>query len=186
MMVSSSNVCLQQFYFEHLDLEPTSSFKLEIILSVVLTVILFGFQLLSGLKNYKEHKQEREIDLRLRDPSSIKRDWKEIAAKSVHYSGYLVGHVAWGFVICFHLILLFLIGIRILFLPIRHVEIVVALIVPVVTIYLLKMASFISVVAVCLPQDSEDKSELESPIRYAVFVYFIFVAGEFEALNVRM
>jgi hypothetical protein len=87
--------------------------------------------------------------------------------------------MAWGFVICFHLILLILIALRIVSLQIRHVEFVLAIIVPVLVIYFLKMLSLRSAGKFLFIQKLDDKLNLKSRKTYAIFVYFSFFAGEF-------
>ncbi|CAF4048403.1 unnamed protein product, partial [Rotaria sordida] len=123
----------------NVELDDSFTLKHEIILSAVLAAILYGFQLLIGMQNYKKHKQQLYKGIYIDVPSTRNMEWSSIVSKSVHYSGFLVGYMAWGFVICFHLILLILIGIRILSLRIRQIELVLTIIVPILIIYLIKI-----------------------------------------------
>jgi cytochrome c oxidase subunit IV len=185
MLVSISPLLLKQIVddlpFYYLDL-GTFSLEKEIITSAVITVLIYGFQLLSGMQNYKKHKLQLYKGLYEDIPRSLDNlKPSTIATNSVHYSGFLVGYMAWGFVICFHLILAILIGIRIISFQIRHTELVLAIVVPVLIIYLLKMTSMKSVGKLLFIQKLDNKKKklnLKSRKTYALFVYFSFFAGK--------
>ena len=80
------------------------SFQTEIIISAVITGVLYATQLLIGAQNYKKHKLQlyKGFYVDIPPASKFKRDY--IASHSVHYPGFLVGYMAWGFVICLHLV----------------------------------------------------------------------------------
>jgi hypothetical protein len=166
------------------DLEELGAipFKTEIIVSAVLTVITYGTQLLLGLQQYKIDRKKIIKQINEGIPPIEYFKPSIMTSNSLHYPDFLVGYMAWGFVICFHLILLILIGIRILSSEIRHVEIALGIIVPVIIIYLLKMGSMKKVGKYLFIQKKEkdDKQELKYPQTYAVFIYFIFFAGKIE------
>ncbi|UJR37331.1 hypothetical protein I4U23_030039 [Adineta vaga] len=155
------------------------SLKLEIILSAVFTVIIYGFQLFIGMQNYKKHKSQLYKGIYVDVPSAMNFKPSSMASNSVHYSGFLVGYMAWGFVICFHLILFILIGLKIVSLQIRHIELVLAIVVPVLVIYFLKMLSMRSAGKFLFIQKMDDKLNLKSRKMYAMFVYFSFFADCF-------
>jgi cytochrome c oxidase subunit IV len=152
--------------------------KTEIIVSAIFTAMVYGGQLFIGMQNYKKHKLLLYKGICVDIPPKRNFNASSIATNSVHYSGFLVGYMAWGFVICFHLILLILIGIRILSLQIRHIEIVLSIVVPVLIIYLLKMLSIRSAGKFLFIQKADDKLNLSSRKTYAVFIYFSFFAGK--------
>lgn len=129
------------------------------------------------MKNYKKHKLELYQGICADIPLAINFKPSSIASNSVHYSGFLVGYMAWGFVICFHVVLILLIGIRVLSLQIRHVEIVLSIVVPILVIYLLKMLSMTSAGKFLFIQRLDDKLNLKSRKTFAVFLYFSFFAG---------
>ena len=160
-----------------LELNDGFSLRREVIASAVLTVIIYSFQLLRGMENYKKHKRDicKGIHLDVPDPKHSKPD--VIASNSVHYSGFLVGYMAWGFVICFHAILVLLIIIRLLALQSLHIELVLAVIVPILAIYFLKMLSISSAGKFLFVRKVDKKLSLTSRKTYAVFLYFSFFAG---------
>jgi len=149
--------------------------------SAFFTVIVYGIQLLFGMQQYKNDKKELEKKILLRkyvNPSST-------ASDSVHYPGFLVGYMAWGFVISFHLILLILIGIRVLYLQIHHVKMAFSIIIPVIIIYLLKSVTLTTIGEILFisrkKKDKKvDKPKLKNPSSYAIFIYFVFFAGKIE------
>jgi hypothetical protein len=154
----------------YLEFQGFFSLRSTIITSGFITVVLFGFQLFIGMQNYKKHK------LQLFKGANFKPN--SIAAKSVHYSGFLVGYMAWGFVICFHLIFLLLSAIRIISVHMRYFELILAITVPVLVVYLLKIMGTSSAGTFLFVQDSEEKLNLKNRKVYAIFVYFNFFAGK--------
>jgi len=152
--------------------------KTEIIVSAIFTAMIYAGQLFIGMQNYKKHKLQLYKGICVDIPSAENFDESSIASNSVHYSGFLVGYMAWGFVICFHVILLIFIGIRILSLQIRHIELVLSIVVPVLIIYLLKMLSMTSAGNFLFIGKKDGKLNLNSRKIYAIFVYFSFFAGK--------
>jgi len=149
-----------------------------IILSALLTVGLYALQLYLGIKNYKRHKLQLFKGIYEDVPSAANFNPSSIAAKSVHYSGFLVGYMAWGFIICFHIIFFIFSLIHIISLQIRYFELVLAITVPVLVVYLLRMASTSSAGKFLFIQDMDEKLNLKNRKVYAIFVYFNFFAGK--------
>jgi hypothetical protein len=177
---SSLSIFSFSLLFYYLDLGKFS-FKIEIILSAVITGVLYAGQLFIGIKNYKKHKLQLYQGIYIDIPAATNLTPSYIASHSVHYSGFLVGYMAWGFVICFHLILLMAIGIKVLSLQIRHFEIALSIIVPIFVIYLLKLLGMTSAGKFIFIPQKDDKLNLKSRKLYAVFVYFSFFAGKFSS-----
>lgn len=106
-------------------------------------------------------------------------DSHSIASNSLHYSGFLIGYTAWGFVICSHLILLILILGRIIYLQSRHITAILSIILPMLVFYLLKTTSM-NKIGDSLIIDKErkfDKRSLRSQKKYSIFIYFMFFSG---------
>jgi hypothetical protein len=114
-----------------------------------------------------------------------------IAGNSVHYSGFLVGYMAWGFVICFHLILLIAIIMRLLPSPHPHIQLALGITVPIIVIYFLKRMTVTTVgeyFFVRVKKDKHDKHTskkdqnyeltLKNTENYEIFVYFMLFAGK--------
>jgi hypothetical protein len=150
----------------------------EIIVSVVITLINYVIQLLLGMQQFKVDKKK----LFKKIPCKGTFDPQTIAQNSVHYSGFLIEYMAWGFVLCFHLILFFGIIIRILWSQIRHRELLLAIIVPIILMSRLR-ASIIAVIGAVLfnkqkKKKADDDGRLNNPGAYAIFIYFMFFAGK--------
>lgn len=163
-----------------LEFKGIFSLRFEIIISAIITVCIYGFQLYLGMQNYKKHRKDLYKGIYEDVPSAANFTPNSIASKSVHYSGFLVGYMAWGFVICFHLIFLILSLIRIISLQLRYIEFVLAFTVPVLVVYLLKMVSTSSAGKFFFIQDMDEKLNLKNRKTYAIFVYFNFFAGKRE------
>lgn len=169
------------FFLNYLEL-PATPFKPEIIVSAVVTVIIYGVQLLFGIQQYKIHKTELQKNINHRIPPIEYFDRDLIASNSVHYPGFLIGYLAWGFVLCSHLILAILIGIRIIYLNIRYATLVLGVIVPILMLYLLKTVSMRRSGDSLLIRRNKtnDKCALKHPRCYARYIYFMFFAGNSE------
>ncbi|CAF1222632.1 unnamed protein product [Didymodactylos carnosus] len=132
------------------------------------------------MQNYKKHKKELfqgipSIDIPL--PKGMKNN--SVASKSVHYSGFLVGYMAWGYIICFH-VLFFVLGmLRLIRARIRHIELLMTIIVPILVVYLMKLVMVSSVGKFIFIQDLGEKLNLKNRKTYAIFVYFNFFADCF-------
>ena len=154
------------------------SFQAEIIFSAIFTGILYATQLFIGMQNYKKHKLQLYKGIYVDIPAASFFPADFIASNSVHYSGFLVGYMAWGFVICFHLVLLIAIGFKVLSLQIRAFEAALTIIVPICVIYSLKLLSMKSAGKFLFIRGKKKKFTSQSRKIYAIFVYFSFFAGK--------
>ncbi len=154
-------------------------------MSAVIAGTLYAGQLFLGLKTYKKHKKSAFKGLYFDIPSAKNFKPDYIASHSVHYSGFLVGYMAWGFFIFFHLILLIAILFRVISLQIRQFELALGIIVPIFVIYLLKMVSMTSAGKFIFIKKVDDKLNLRSRRMYALFVYFSFFAGKCFYLSLK-
>ena len=152
--------------------------RIEIILSAVITVLVYGFQLFLGMQNYKKHRTQLYRGIYEDVPSAAYLKPNAIAAKSVHYSGFLVGYMAWGFVICFNLIFFILSALSVITVRTRSIELILAVTVPVLVIYLLKITTTSSAGKFLFIQDMDEKLSLKNRKTYAIFIYFNFFAGK--------
>ena len=130
------------------------------------------------MQNHKKHKLQLYQGIYEDVPSAMNFNPNAIAAKSVHYSGFLVGYMAWGFVICFHLILFATLCVRVIALQMRYVEVILAITVPVLVFYLLKMVGTSSAGKFLFISDTDTKLNLKNRKTYAIFIYFNFFAGK--------
>jgi hypothetical protein len=174
-------LCIFSLYC--LEFKGVFSLRFEVILSAVITVILYAFQLYIGIKNYKKHRSQLYKGIYVDVPSALNFKTSSIAAKSVHYSGFLVGYMAWGFVICFHLTFFLLSAIRIVSVQLRYLELILAICVPVLVVYLLKMVTTSSAGRFLFIQDMDEKLNLKNRKTYAIFIYFNFFAGKMSLIK---
>ena len=170
-----------RYYVESLlniEIKGIFSLRFEIIFSAIATLLLYTLQIFFGIRSYKRHRLQLYQGIYVEVPSPENFKANSIAAKSVHYSGFLVGYMAWGFVICFHLIFFVTSAVRILALRIRYVEFILAITVPVLVVYLIKMVGTSSAGKSLFIQDTDDQLNLKNRKVYAIFVYFNFFAGK--------
>jgi hypothetical protein len=176
-------------FFDNVEIKETFSLKLELILSAVVTFILFGFQLFIGIRIYKKHRIELYRGIYRDIPSAANYQSSKMVANSVHYSGFLVGYMAWGFVICFHVTLVIFTAIRSYSSESRHTELGLIILAPVLVVYLLKMTFMRSAAKILFVHETDNpliRDKLKNRGIYAIFVYFMFFAGKFKALEVTM
>ncbi|CAF3690473.1 unnamed protein product [Rotaria sordida] len=171
-----------RYYIEstlNIEIKGLFSLRLEIITSAIIAFIIYAFQLFLGIQNYKKHKLDLYKGIYEDVPSPANFKPNSIVSKSVHYSGFLVGYAAWGFLISFHLIFAFLSLIRLITFQIRYFELILAITVPVTVVYLLKMVSASSAGKFLFMQGDYKKINLNNRKTYAIFVYFNFFADCF-------
>jgi hypothetical protein len=149
-----------------------------VITSAVITVVIFVCHLLFGMRNYQKHKLQLFKGIYEDVPSAVNFNLNSIASKSVRYFGLLIGYMACGFVICFHLIFFILCAIRILSLQIIYVEWFLAITVPVLVVYLLIMISVSLAEILLLSRHMKENLRVRNGKIYAIFVYCTFFVGE--------
>jgi cytochrome c oxidase subunit IV len=158
-------------------------------ISAVFTVIGFGIQLSQGLSCYKSHKLQIYKGIYMDIPSSKCFDPGSMAADSVHYSGFLIGYMAWSFVICFHMIFFILVTVRIVSLHIPNANLIFTIVVPGLVFYLLKRCaiSFAGEYVLATKKDGGTEKDISKRREfYSTLIYFSFFAGEFDALEVTI
>ena len=166
------------FYFSSSsEVKGYFSLRTQIITSAVLAMSIYVRQLFVGMKSYKKHKMQIFQGIYHDIPSAANFNANSITSKSVHYSGFLVGYMAWGFIISFHLILVLLSTINILSLQMQYLEWVLAFTVPVMLIYLINILGNSTFTKFFFIRDYDEKLNIENRKFYAIFVYFNFFAG---------
>jgi len=92
------------FFFSFLEIKE-SLFHTEIIISAIITALIYNVQLFLGMANLRKHIKEYRIKGRqmLEPEKGIKV--KEAPFKAIGYPGYLIRYTMGGFVITFHLLI---------------------------------------------------------------------------------
>lgn len=142
--------------------------------------MILMYQLYLGIVNYKKHKLELYKGIYENVPSPLNFTSNTIATNSIRYFGFLVGHMACGFIILFHLIFILLIGIRIIFLRIRYFELILSVILPLMVMYLLIMVSISTIGKYSFMQQLGESVSLRNRKFYSIFAYFIFIIGKID------
>jgi hypothetical protein len=79
---------------------------MEIIVSAVLTAIIYGIQLFFGMKNLRKHIikcDEEDSTILAQKDARIKKE--QTGFKAIQYPGYLIRYTMGGFVITFHILI---------------------------------------------------------------------------------
>ncbi|KAI0986633.1 hypothetical protein GJ496_007339 [Pomphorhynchus laevis] len=183
------------FYFKHilnikpepakkylnLDYENTSSisnaltFWREICCASIFAYVVFAVQMFHSMKQYRANKLMMYKGIFEDIPSARHLEPSKMIAQSVHYSGFLIGYMAWGFIIVFYLALIVTCTVSILFRQrIEYIATAIAFLVPVFMIYALKILLVRSTSKAVFTQGFGSKMALNNRRIHAVFVYFNF------------
>jgi uncharacterized integral membrane protein len=95
---------LIEFLFYFISDVKERSFQSEIVLSAIITMIIYGTQLLLSIKQYRKSMRELYQDVSDKIRTAPKPDEHDIILKSIHYPAFILGYLIGGFVICFNLI----------------------------------------------------------------------------------
>lgn len=179
-----------------LELEREFNIRTEILISACVVWLYFAKQLVDGMKKYKVHKKQLSQGFYedIPQPTHISR--QSILSHSVHYSGYLVGYMAWGFVICFHLTTIICIIIRLILRQVYRIDIILQITIPILMFYLLKTLILGALSHTFLLRKAYTKSfnaDVEGSVDltlknlklYGVFTYFSFFAGKLLFISVE-
>ncbi len=109
-----------------------------IIVSCCITSFIYVVQLLLGIKNYHNTVLDAYKGIYLNIPSPKRFSNAKIASSSLHYSGYAIGYLLWGYLILFEVILVVMIIIRFLIKFYFIAENLAKIFLPILTIFLFK------------------------------------------------
>lgn len=109
-----------------------------IIISCCLTSFIYIVQLLLGIKNYHKTVLEAYQGIYLNIPSPKRFSNAKLASSSLHYSGYAIGYLLWGYLILFEVILVVMLVIRFLVKFYFIAENLAKIFLPILTIFLFK------------------------------------------------
>ena len=93
------------------------------------------------MQNYKRHKLQVYMGEYKDIPNFNELSKNKTTSYSFHYPGFLVGYMAWGYTICFHLVLVVCIMLRLVPLNNLYLQVVLTIAVPIVVVYFLKTRS---------------------------------------------
>lgn len=170
------------------------SLKTEVVLSALIAFFIFIVQLIIGIRNFKRHKLQLHKRAGCEEIPSLKSLPKnKIASNAIHYPGFLVAYMAWGFTICFHVLLIIAISFRISSFNSFYLQIALTIAIPIIIIYLVKVYSM----SCCsqyaftpeMNDDDDDNSRpparliLNNPHCYSCLLYFTFFAGMLNNAN---
>ena len=178
----------------HLELDERISLKKEIVISAMVTSCIFIVQLIIGIQNFKRHKLQLHKRAGCEEIPSLKSLPKnKIASNALHYPGFLVAYMAWGFTICFHCLLIIAISFRMISFNNFYLQIALTLAIPIIIIYLVKIYSMscCSQYAFTVEMDDDDNASSQQPARlnlnnphwYVFLLYITFFAGMLNNAN---
>jgi hypothetical protein len=126
--------------YDELDLpEPRpSNLKYEMIFVCFLTAIIYSGQLLFGMKKYQRHMLDAYKGIFLDIPPRSAFKNARLLTKNIHYPGYCIAYLTFGYIIIGNILLFVLIGLRILFKHLFLVEEFAKIFIPILAFYLLK------------------------------------------------
>jgi hypothetical protein len=115
-----------------------SNLKYEMIFACFLTAIIYSGQLLFGMKKYERHMLDAYKGIYLDIPTRLTFKNVRLISKNIHYPGYCIAYLIFGYLIIGNVLFFLLISLRILFKHIFLVEELSKIFIPILTFYLLK------------------------------------------------
>jgi len=157
------------------------SFQDEVIISAIITMIIYGIQLFLSIKNYrksigdlyKKYSDDPELGKKLKN--------REIIRKSTQYPSYLLLYLLGGFFICFHLILLFSVTIKnVVFTHIGSSEGAIEYIIPILVLYFLQkmIIQWLHKIFDYFDQRKENDLNWKLNIFDSILLYLKFISGK--------
>jgi hypothetical protein len=157
------------------------SFQGEVIISAIITLIIYGIQLFLSIKNYRKNmgdlytkfSEDRKLGKKLKKRESIR--------KSTQYPSYLLLYLLGGFFICFHLILLFSVTIKnVIFTRIGSSKGAIGYIIPILVLYLLQkmIIRWIYKIFDYFDQRKESDSTWKLTIFDSILLYLKLISGK--------
>ena len=127
--------------FDELDLPEAkpSSFKYEMIIACLLSALIYSTQLFFGMRKYQKNMLDayrgRYLDI---PPRSVLAKTRYLS-KSIHYPGYCIAYLIFGYVIIGSLLFFLLIGLRVLCRHLFLLEEFAKITLPILAFYLIKL-----------------------------------------------
>jgi hypothetical protein len=125
---------------DELDLPESTVFNLkyEMIFACFLTAIIYSGQLLFGMKSYQRHMLNAYKGIYTDIPSRSTFKNARLMSKHIHYPGYCIAYLTFGYVIIGNILFFVLIGLRVLFKHLFLVEEIAKIFLPLLGIYFIK------------------------------------------------
>jgi Ca2+/Na+ antiporter len=152
------------------------SFQIEVIISAIATMIIYGIQLFLSMKNFRESMKNLYRE-HIENPELVKKLKKhDTVQKSTQYPSYLLVYLLGGFFICFHSILLLIIGMKKVCLYIFSMgapEDMIGYIISIFVLYLLQIfiIEWLHTIFHCFDKKDEREINLKLTIRDAILLY---------------
>ena len=157
------------------DFQWGTTFINDLLICSIISVIIYCTQIFYGLKKIQEHMISAYSGIYIDIPPRHNFSNNELMSKCLHFSGYLCGYTAWGFIIfyklSFFIWLLFRLWIRYDSYWFQHI---LALCLPIILIYLLKHILVSLLSEFVFLQNFGRTSSLNNRKIYFIFNYFNF------------
>ncbi|CAF1333517.1 unnamed protein product [Adineta steineri] len=126
--------------YDELDLpEPKLiNLKYEMIFTCLLTSIIYFGQLFFGMKHYQKHMLNAYKGIFINIPARSAFKTARLMSKNIHYPGYCIAYLIFGYIIIGNLVFFILIALRILFKHVFLIEEIAKVLIPILVIYLMK------------------------------------------------
>jgi hypothetical protein len=127
--------------YDELDLPEPKLFNLkyEMVLTCFLTAIIYFGQLFSGMKHYQRHMLDAYKGIFIDIPPRSAFTNARLMSKHIHYPGYCMAYLTFGYIVIGNIIFFILISLRVLFKHLFIVEEIAKVLIPILVIYLTKL-----------------------------------------------
>ena len=110
----------------------------DIIVSCLIATSIYVVQLLLGIRNYHKHILNAYKGVYVDIPSPKRFSSVKMTSSSLHYSGYAIGYMLWGYLILFEITAIVVVLVRFLIAFYVIAENIAKVVLPILTIFLFK------------------------------------------------
>jgi hypothetical protein len=114
------------------------SLKYEIMITCFLTATVYYGQLVWGMKNYQKHMLDAYKGIFIDIPPRTAFKSSRLISKHVHYSGYCIAYLGFGYISMGNVLFIMIISLRVIFKQLYFAEQIAKILIPILVIYLSK------------------------------------------------
>ncbi|CAF2103560.1 unnamed protein product, partial [Rotaria magnacalcarata] len=172
-MQKTSYIAILKYIFEFmLNLEFEEwSFQYEVVISGLITMVIFGIQLLISIIYYRKDIR-RSYKLAKKGSLDSQLERPDIVSKGSQYRGFIARYLIVGYIVCFHLIFFIFTILRVILTGIGSLEWAYGIILPVLVLYGLQKAIVIIIDKMSDSDHVQDRVRRRAKVPHPILAYF--------------
>ncbi|CAM4845545.1 unnamed protein product, partial [Rotaria magnacalcarata] len=172
-MQKTSYIAILKYIFEFmLNMEVKEwSFQYEVVISGLITMVIFGIQLLISIIYYRKDIR-RSYKLAKNGSLDSQLERPDIVSKGSQYRGFIARYLIVGYIVCFHLIFFIFTILRVILTGIGSLEWAYGIILPVLVLYGLQKAIVIIIDKMSDSDHVQDRVRRRAKVPHPILAYF--------------